>query len=209
MAFHPLARSSALAPFLRLGRPAPRAAAEDTKAGPSAEETVAGDDTTAEDTMAGSDTMQGEDSMAAEGEDTIPAAEGDDTVPAAEDEDEEDREEMRGDTATARARTRERARIAHILTHAAAQGRSALAMQLAFGTRLGRHEAVAALAAAPAQAPAAPAAATPSLDAAMAAFAGKAPGPDAGAGNPVAGGLRHVASWEDAAKRAGVWRGPG
>jgi hypothetical protein len=123
---------------------------------------------------------------------------------AEEDEDEEDREEMRGTGPVTQARVRERARIAAILTHPAAAANAALAQQLAFGTRMGRHEAGRVLAAAGTAAPAQQQSATSAgqLSAAMAGFAGLRPGPSA---PPSATGPKAIdASWDRARQRAGL-----
>lgn len=64
--------------------------------------------------------------------------------------DDSDKEEMRGTSSVARARSRERARCAAIFMSRHAAGNPAMAAELAFNTSLSRDEAIAVLAAAPA-----------------------------------------------------------
>lgn len=81
-------------------------------------------------------------------------AEDDDDDERAEDDDgddDSDKEEMRGRSPIARARSRERARCSAIFMSRHAAGNPAMAAELAFNTTLSRKEAIAVLAAAPAQ----------------------------------------------------------
>ncbi|TCK36718.1 hypothetical protein B0G84_5731 [Paraburkholderia sp. BL8N3] len=64
---------------------------------------------------------------------------------AADDDDDDDDEEMRGKSAVARARLREQARCAAIMSSRAAGRNVVLAAQLALGTRMTRKEAIAVL----------------------------------------------------------------
>lgn len=81
---------------------------------------------------------------------TSKAKAGEDSDPDAEDEDKD--EEMRGNSAAASARRRERERCAAIFGSKHAEGRAPLAAHFAFNTTLSRSEAIAALAATPATA---------------------------------------------------------
>lgn len=88
----------------------------------------------------------------AEDDDDDKRAEGDeDDQRAADDDgdDDGDKEEMRGRSAVARARSRERARCAAIFMSRHAAGNPAMAAELAFNTTLSRKEAISVLAAAP------------------------------------------------------------
>ena len=115
-----------------------------------------------------------------------------------DEEDETDREEMRGNTAAAQARARATARCLAIFGHPAAAANMPLALKLA-ASSMGRHEACAILAEAPA-----PRADKPKgqLSQAMEEFGSRRPGP--GAVAAPAGPQAVAASWDHALKRAGI-----
>lgn len=204
---NPLARAPSLAQFLGIGRAAPKAAAnaeekpkdkeaeEEAAAGEGQEQAAGG-----EAEAAGSD----EEGKPEGGTEAKEKAKGkgsaeDDAEEDEDEEDDRDREEMRGDSPVVQARVRERARCAAILTHPAAAANMPLAQQLAFGSRMGRKEACAVLAAATAGAPKGG-----ELGTAMAGFAGLRPG---AAPPSEPGGTKQIeASWDRAAAKAGVRR---
>ena len=100
----------------------------------------------------GSDDSIGDDEKGKRGR-KAKRAEDDPDDPSAEDDDpdaEDDEDELKGKSAAARARRRERARCAAIFGSKAAARNPVLAANLAFGTSMSRHEALALLKASPA-----------------------------------------------------------